>query len=240
MYVIKIEKFEGPLDLLLQLIENQELDISKISLAQVTDQYIEHLRQIQDPRELADFLVVAAKLLWIKSKILLPSFELENEEGNDLLDQLKIYKEFLEASQKIHKIILKRNFTFVHERIYMQRNEIIFHPPKWLTKFKLAEILKEFLENFEPFIDLPKAVLEKTISIQESIARIKALIQKHVEVSFRSLIKNAKNKVEVIVNFLALLELVKRRVIVVDQNEMFGEINIRSSSFAVTQGDHHL
>lgn len=231
MYHIKIEKFEGPLDLLLRLIEDQKFDISEISLAQVTDQYVEHLREIQNPGELADFLVVAAKLLWIKSKILLPSLDLEGEEECDLESQLKIYKEYLEASFKIHKIILEKNFIFVHERLPVQKKDVIFNPPKWLNKFKLAEVLKKFLINLEPIVILPKAVLEKTISIQESIARIKNLIQKRIEVSFGSVIKNAKNKIEIIVNFLALLELVKQKTIAVRQNEMFGDINIQRKDY---------
>jgi segregation and condensation protein A len=227
MYKIKTEKFEGPLDLLLRLIEDQKFDISEISLAQVTDQYVERLKEIRNPGELADFLVVAAKLLWIKSKILLPSLDLGGEEECDLESQLKIYKEYLEASFKIHKMILGKNFAFVHERLPVQKNDVIFNPPKWLNKSKLAEVLKKFLINLEPIIVLPKAVLEKTISIQESIAKIKDLIQKRLEISFGSVIKNAKNKIEIIVNFLALLELVKQKTIAVNQNKMFGDINIQ-------------
>ncbi len=227
MYTVKLEKFEGPLDLLLRLIEEQKLDISEISLARVTDQYIEHLKEIQDPGELADFLVVAAKLLWIKSKLLLPMLGPEEGEGCDLESQLKIYKEYLEASSRIHKIILKRNFTHVHDRLPIQRKEIIFNPPKWLNKFKLEKTLREILVSLEPIVNLPKAVLKKTISIQESITQIKNLIQKQIEVSFSSIIKNAKDKIEVIVNFLALLELVKQRVIAVQQDGVFKDINIQ-------------
>lgn len=229
MYIIKTEKFEGPLDLLLRLIEDQKLDISGISLARITDQYIEHLKQIQNPDELADFLVVAAKLLWIKSKMLLPSLEPEEPEGYDLENQLKIYKEYLEASFKIHKIILKKDFTFVHERLPIQRKEVIFNPPKWLDKFKLVKTLKEILINLEPIVNLPKAAIKKAISIQESIDKIKNLIQKHAEISFNSLVRGAKNKVEVIVNFLALLELIKQKTVLIRQEKVFGDINIKAS-----------
>ena len=97
MYEIKTEQFQGPLDLLLSLIESQKLDISQIALAQVTDQYLTYLDQAQDigATELADFLVVAAKLMYMKSKLLLPSLvDEELEEGPDLETQLREYQKF--------------------------------------------------------------------------------------------------------------------------------------------------
>ena len=91
---IRVENFEGPLDLLLQLIEQDELDITKVSLLEVTEQYINYLEEVEDkePEMLADFLLIAAKLLYIKSKVLLPEIELENEDEIDLVEQLKCIK----------------------------------------------------------------------------------------------------------------------------------------------------
>ena len=105
MHPIKLEQFEGPLELLLELIQDQKLDITQVSLAAVADQYLEyiHAQPKWDPDELADFLVVAAKLLLIKSKVLLPNLDL-GEEGEDALAlerQLKLLKQYLEASQKV-------------------------------------------------------------------------------------------------------------------------------------------
>ncbi|MFZ5364219.1 MAG: segregation and condensation protein A, partial [Patescibacteria group bacterium] len=139
MYQIKIEKFEGPFDLLLQMIEKEEMNITEISLARIADQFILYLEQMENlnPAEMADFLVVAAKLLWIKSKALLPSLEVEGEDGSDLATQLKIYKEYRDASLVIHKMILKRRFTFVRERPPLGAGDILFNPPIWLTKDKL-------------------------------------------------------------------------------------------------------
>ena len=116
----KLEQFEGPLDLLLQLIEDQKLEITNISLAQVTDQYIQYLNHAHDlrPEDLADFLVVAAKLLYLKSRALLPALRLDEEEADagELEKQLKIYKEYLDASKKIEQMIKAGHFAFAREK----------------------------------------------------------------------------------------------------------------------------
>ena len=104
MYKVKLEKFEGPLDLLLQLIESADLDITEISLSQVADQFMRYLIEVENknPDELADFLVAASRLLLIKSRILLPNLHIEDEgEAMELEIQLKIYKEYYEANLAI-------------------------------------------------------------------------------------------------------------------------------------------
>ena len=229
MYQVKIEKFEGPFDLLLQMIEKEEVSITEISLAKIADQFIGYIEQMDNlnPAEMADFLVVAAKLLWIKSKALLPSLELEGDDGSDLAEQLKIYKEYRDASLAIHKMILKKRFTFVRERPPLTSGDILFNPPVWLTKEKLAEVIRGIIEDLEPVVRLPRGVVRAAISIHEKIQQIKDLIREDIEIKFHAVIAKAKNKVEVIVNFLAVLELLKQRHIVVRQEEMFGEINIK-------------
>lgn len=229
MYKIKLEKFEGPLDLLLHLIEEEEMDISEISLAHITDQYIEYLERMEDvdPREMADFLVVAAKLLWIKSKTLLPSLETDEADGSDLAAQLKIYKEYHDASLIIQKMIAKKQFTFVREKPPLAFGETFFNPPAWLTGEKLVGVMREIISDLEPIVRLPRGVVKSAISIQEKIQQIRDLIRGKIEIKFYSIVKKAKSRVEVIVNFLAVLELLKHRHIIVTQEKMFGEINIK-------------
>ena len=102
--VYKLEKFEGPLDLLLQLIESADLDITEVALSKVADQFMEYLEQVEEKNseEMADFLVVASRLLLIKSRILMPALHLdEDDEVIGLEEQLKIYREYYEASKKI-------------------------------------------------------------------------------------------------------------------------------------------
>lgn len=226
-YKIKIEKFEGPLDLLLQLIEQQQLDITEVSLSSVTEQYLNYLNQAAElnPEELADFLVVAAKLLVIKSRALLPTLAIEEEEGTDLEIQLKIYKEFYEASKILHKRILRKKFSFPRERTLINIKKV-FNPPRHLTVDKMKELFLGVLKEIEQWVSLPKEVMIKTISIREKIENIKRLILAQATLSFRNILTNAKNKTEVIVTFLALLELVKQRTIIVVQEKVFEDIVI--------------
>ncbi len=229
MYEIKTEKFAGPLDLLLRMIEEEQMDITEISLAKIADQYVEHLERMENlnPAEMADFLVVAAKLLWIKSKSLLPSLDIEGEEGSDLAKQILIYKEYRDASLLVHQMILKKHFTFVRERPPIGAGDVFFNPPVWLTKEKLLQVIREIIEDLEPVVRLPRGVVKSAISIQEKIREIRDLIHKNLEIRFHHMVAKAKNKVEIIVNFLAVLELLKQRHIVVKQEEMFGEIHIK-------------
>ncbi len=222
---VKIENFEGPLDLLLQLIEDQEMDISQISLAEVTDQYIHYMDEIEkeSPEKLADFLVVAAKLLYIKSKVLLPSMEIE-EDAEELEYQLKIYREYLEASQQVQKIISKKKFAYFKDKPVI--TEPIFSPPQKLTTAKMAEFFRGVLGRLEPIMKIPERSIKKAISIKAKISEIKDLILSKAQLSFHDILTHSKDKSEKIVSFLALLELVKQKDITVDQGGLFTDINI--------------
>ncbi len=227
-YQIKLEKFEGPLDLLLQFIEQERLDITEVSLAKVTDQYLGYLNQTADisTEELADFLVVAAKLLLIKSKILLPQLEVDAEEASDLEQQLRIYKEFYEASKVLQKRIVKKHFLYPRERMIV-RIDKVFNPPKSITSETLSKIFRGVLASLEPWVNLPREVVTKTISIRERIANIQQMIQEKMRMRFGELLRSANNKTEVIVTFLAILELVKQRSIAVVQEGIFDDIVVQ-------------
>lgn len=228
IYQFKLEQFEGPLDLLLQLIEEEKMDITKVSLAKVTDQFIEYINnsEYMNSDEVADFLVVASKLLLIKSKILLPNLDIDDEEASDLEKQLKIYKEYFEASQKIESLIRKRRFTFAREkpiRVITPK----FSPPKDFGLEQMQAMFLGVLKSIEPIVNLPKDVIKRTISINEKIRQISNMILEKVTFSFKKLIGKNSNKLDIIVSFLALLELVKQRNIVVEQVGIFEEIEIK-------------
>ncbi len=230
MYKISVEQFEGPLDLLLHLIEQEKLEITKISLAQVTEQYIQVLQQAKDSQiktdELADFLVVAARLLLIKSRALLPFLQWEEEdEGEELTAQLKIYKEYLEATKVLQKIIAKKKFSFSRDKL-LTLEDIGFAPPPKLTAARLAEMFRQVLSGLEPWLNFPSEVIRKTISIQEKIQQIREKISQQATSNFSEILKDAKNKTEVIISFLALLELMKQRIIFVKQDKTFDDITI--------------
>ncbi len=230
-YNIQLEQFEGPLDLLLQLIEQEKMDITQVCLAAVTDQYLEYLNSSQriSPEELADFLVVAAKLLLIKSRVLLPSLEIDEEEGIDLEKQLKIYKEFYEASTVLQKMIGKKKFLYTRDRMVTQVDKV-FNPPASLNQEKMHEIMEAIISGLEPWVGLPSEVITRTISIKERIRNIQQMIRDQATINFGQLLKQSKNKTEVIVTFLALLELVKQRAVAVAQEGVFDDIVVKPVS----------
>lgn len=229
MYRVKVEKFEGPLDLLLQLIEQNKLDITEVSLAQVTEQYLQTLHASKEHISagiLADFLVIAAKLLILKSKALLPYLMEEEDEGElELAEQLRIYRQYYEASKAISKMIAKKRFSFSRPKLFVSE-ELGFHPPLGVTTRRLYKIFQEILREIGPFIDLPKSIVRKTIHITEKIQRIRDVITREARISFSKLLAESKNRTEIIVSFLALLELVKQKIVAIRQDHLFQDIYI--------------
>ncbi|MFH1537239.1 MAG: ScpA family protein [Patescibacteria group bacterium] len=229
-YRVKLEQFQGPLDLLLQLIEKEELKIAEISLAKVTKQYIDHLETIEElyPEELADFLVIATKLLLLKSRTLLPYLEIDDdEEETDLEEQLRIYREYANASKVVDAILRKGKFSYSRAHIKFQSEEVIFSPPKkQLTVSDLRELFNEALKALEPIVRLPKAAIEKALTMKEKICVIQNLLEKGVNTTFNDLTQESKNKTDIVITFLAILELVKKQMICVKQDEHCEDIKI--------------
>lgn len=227
MYQVKLEKFEGPLHLLLELIENNDLDVSQISLAKIADEYINYVNSQQGIplEELSDFLLVASKLIYIKSKALLPylSWGDEEDEAVGLEEQLKLYKEFLNASRKIEEMIKQKKFFFARERVVVPKG---FYPPPKVTAGVLKNIYVEILKRIEPFIKMGKEIKDKVISIRQKIEDLKMQIGRRAKLGFQEFVGKAKNKTEVIVSFLALLELIKQKIVSAEQNDLFQDIQI--------------
>ena len=227
---IRVDQFEGPLDLLLQLIEEQQMDITAMSLANITEQFLHYVRSLQekDPTNLASYLVIAAKLLVIKSKALLPSLDLgieEEEAAFDLTQQLLLYKKFKEIGKYLKKMDLKRKQSWTREADFADR--VTFYPDPDVNVTALHNSLKKVADELKEIIRHPKQVLEEVISISEKIEQVQKLISEKIETNLSTLLKDAKNKTEVIVIFLALLELIKQKVLVVDQDAMFSDITIK-------------
>lgn len=232
MYEIKLEKFNGPLDLLLRLIEQEELDITQVSLSQVTDQYLVYLGEIEkvNPEEIADFLVVAAKLLFIKSRLLLPTLPLTaDDSGPSLEEQLKIYREYLEAGRLIDKMWKEGRVAWVRLAPLTSAKTTEFFAPPGLTAHLLAQALTKVISYLEPIINLPEVTMRKAISIQEKILEFKNMVLEKLRISWKVLTSGSQDKTEVIVTFLALLELIKQRQVVAEQPELFEDIVILKS-----------
>lgn len=231
MLNIKVGEFQGPLGLLLQIIEKEEMDITQVSLAKIADQYIEYIKKSENinTEEMADFLVVAARLLLIKSKALLPYlYPEEEEEIEELERQLKMYKEFLEAMKQVEKMIGKKKFMFAREfnRKAIMANINLFSPPKNLQAKDLKMIFEDLLGRVKPPEKLKEEKLERKINIEDKIKAIQELVFTRMKTNFAEILKNAESKTEVIVSFLAMLELIKQRDITVEQEGLFNEILI--------------
>lgn len=226
---IFLEKFEGPLDLLLQLIEKDKLNITEISLAKITDQYLAYIHEkVIASEEVADFLLIAAKLIYLKSKYLLPNFVAQEEDdGLSLAKQLKIYRQYYDASKLINKMWLDKNHLAYQRNVDLKAYlEFGFLPPKNVKTQNLHDYFQAVLARIETIVNLPKVVMARAISIGEKIKQIKDLINQKQNLLFSHLKPANNNKTEVIVNFLAILELVKQKEIVVQQSDLFADFNI--------------
>jgi segregation and condensation protein A len=231
MYQVALPVFEGPLDLLLHLIEREELDITQVSLAQITNQYLEHLAQLseRDPDNLADFLVVAAKLLLIKSRVLLPrpptsAYPEEEDVGEDLVRQLIEYKRFKEAAIWLRTLDEEGCHSFVR---------LAGMPPLEksvdLGEVSLDDLLvavREVLAIKPPAPSVDNAVAPISITIADQIALLERETAHGRPVSFRRLLEQSTSRLEVIVTLLALLEMVKQLRVTIAQDRLFGDIQI--------------
>ncbi len=219
---VDIGQFNGPLDLLLQLIEKEELDITTISLAKIADEYFSYIKAHEfNPIELADFLVVASRLIYIKSKALLPYLIIEEEEEQSLEDQLKLYREYVLASKAVELILKKQATLYSREKIPA---EAAFRPPYKLTPAGLKEVMERIVHLLEPIMKIPAAIIQKTISIKDRMEQLKEKLSKNAVAGFSHFVKDVKNRMEVVVSFLAVLELLKQRFVSVEQGELFSEI----------------
>jgi segregation and condensation protein A len=226
----KIQQFEGPLDLLLSLIEEQKLDITQIALAQVTEQFLAYIRELKDldPTIIADYLTIAARLLVIKSKAILPSLEVETDEeesGQDLAAKLILYKQFREVARYLKKLDNRRRQSFT--RTLQFEEKINFYPDPDIAPAILHSSILKILQGLKELDSLPKAKIREAISIQEKIDQLQSSLSGQIETRLSDLLASAKNKSEIIITFLALLELIKQKIFMVEQETLFTDITIK-------------
>ena len=238
---VTVQGFEGPLDLLLFLIEEGQLDITGISLAAVTEQYLERIKHAGDiPAEhLADFILVAATLLLLKSKRLFPDLVLTEEEEERILnleEQLQQYRKFRAVAKEFLRLWERRNFLHSRERFLGLAP--MFAPPVGLDRIGLRSALTSVLDHLPHLEILTEEVVRQVVSIEECIRDIQALIARRVALTFGEVAQNAGSRLEVIVSFLALLELVKQRMIAARQAQPFRDILVSRHPSASSQTVH--
>lgn len=233
-YKIELAVFEGPLDLLLELITHAELDITKIALAQVTEQYLAYLNQVSEHElgELSNFLVIATRLLLIKSEALLPRpperEEGEEDPGDALALQLIAYKKY----KQVALLLAEREKRGV--RTYLR----LAPSPRVAAQIDfsdygvndLYEAFVEVLSAIPKSESFEKAITPPNISIRAIIAKIVDQLRKKRRTTFSQLLKSTSSRIEIVVSFLAVLELVKQRKVRVTQEKVFGEIEISTGS----------
>ena len=229
-FQIRQEKFEGPLGLLLELIEKEKLAISEISLAKVTDDYVQYVKSLEklDPEQLAEFLVVAAQLMLIKSRSLLPALKFSEEEEasvEELEKRLAEYQRMREVAKELKKVEARRMQIFTREAY--RGMEPVFYPPPKLTFVMLRDAFTSFLSSLPKFEKLAEEKIRYIISLEERITHIKSFLQNTLVRAFSDIVKGSKEKVEVIVSFLAVLELAKQKFIALEQEMPFADITVK-------------
>lgn len=236
-YNVQLKVYEGPLDLLYDMISKQKIDIKDISIIDITKQYINYITALEkmDLEIASEFITMASKLLEIKSRYLLYKQKDNNEVEDprlELMEKLEEYKKFKLASQD-----LKDNITYVDDLYYRKKEEIVIDDNMDLDDISidaikniLPYILKVKSEENKPQKDekLEKIVRGRIVPVEEKIAYIREIISRDNEVSFIKVIENV-DKDEVIATFLSVLELIKSREIVVYQNLFFDDILIKKN-----------
>lgn len=233
-YQVTLEKFSGPLDLLLNLVEEERLSVNEISLAKIAEQYIAYLKSLEEAskEELAAFLVVAATLILIKSRSLLPNIALTEEEETDIKGlerRLKTYQFFRELSLRIRELNKQGEHLFGREA-YAGMSAVFF-PPEGVNSAVLQKTLIELMRSVPQKESLPEETLLKTISMEDKMAELRERLNKFMEFTFSAFGGDEKKgKLEVIVSFLAMLELIKQGFMMFEQKKLFGSIRLQKNS----------
>jgi len=228
-FQLRLPVFEGPLDLLLYLVEKEQLDITEVALVQVTDQYLAYLRsgdQI-DADALAEFIAIGARLIYLKSKALLPKPPAPGEEeediAGDLVRRLQEYRRFKEAAGHLRS--REEEGTRAYPRLAPPPDLPLPTGLDGVTLQLLAEIVQEVLERQPP--EEPEAVIEREpVTLEQKVAELSLTLQRRGRVSFRSFIAASRSRSEVVVAFLAVLELIKALRAQAEQDTLFGDIQL--------------
>lgn len=232
VYKVHTLNFEGPFGVLLNLIEERKLFINEISLAEVTEEYLKYINGLSslDPAEIASFIVVAATLILIKSKSLLPNLNLTTEEESDirsLEDRLKLFEMYSRLSGNIKNSFGKEIIFAPLERKNLET--LIFLPDSQITRESMMVFARGALGKIPQKVFLPKVEVRKVISLEEMITKLTDRIENSMKFNFKEFAGKAETKEEkvvVIVSFLAMLELVRQGILNVAQENNFEDIVI--------------
>lgn len=229
-YVLNIDSFAGPLEKLLELIEKKKMEITRVSLAEITADFLEYVKKLEniEPRVLSDFIAVAARLILIKSKSLLPEMELtdkEEESIEELEQKIKIYKEIKSAGKLFYQLWLDDRRSFSRELLFGLKEGGFFYPPPSLELCVLNQNLERLNQvlSTNRFEEAEKKIISFEHYVNLLLKRVKAGSSKFSDLS------RGKNKSETVGLFLALLYLLKDKLFEIRQEGRFSDILIISS-----------
>ena len=233
-FSVAIPVFNGPLDLLLDLIEKRKLFVNDVSLSQVTDDFVKYIETHEEfpISESAEFILVASTLMLIKSRSLLPSLPLTEEETasiEDLEDRLKLYQKVKELTVELKKLYGQK---IIFEKEPKRSEIIVFSPDSKTDVENLSNVLMHLLNTLPKKEALPKTTIKKIITLEQMIEKLSERIAKGMRMKF-SEVYSKEEKVNTIVGFLAVLELVKRGVLRVNQEVKHGEIEMETDKIGV-------
>lgn len=227
-YSIKTEHFEGPLELLIELVEKRKLLINNINLAAVTDEYIAQVNQMQEQSlpHTAQFITLAATLLLIKSRSLLPVLELTDEEEtsiSDLEGRLRLYQIYRDIA-----LTLQTDFgtRMMYEPEYTPPRAALFLPDDFCSLSALEEAMGRAVHNLPKPVAKQTAKVRQTITLEEMMDSLRTRIEKQVKASFFQMNIEEPERKTVIVGFLAILELFKQGNVLITQVDRFYDIEI--------------
>lgn len=243
-YKVRLEIFEGPLDLLLYLIKKDEVDIHQISIERITGQYLAYIKtfRLLNIDLASEFIVMAANLMYIKSRTLLPRSEQPPEEDAeeddprwDLIRQLIEYKKFKDAAGFLSLREAEQEGRFAHQP---ERADSLAAEPPPLAEVSIFDLIRAFqnvLKRFEESHDLGD-IVDDRFTVADKIESLLATIPPGGSLSFEALFDQASSRTEVIVTFLAVLELMKLNQLEVAQDHILGAIEIRRKNHAAEPG----
>ncbi len=240
IFKVKQEVFEGPVEVLLELIEKRKLFVNDVSLASVTDDFIQYMQSVgMQANEAANFLAVAATLILIKARSLLPNLELTLEETESITDlerRVVLYQIISHVSADLIKAYGKK-ISFEGVR---RLTGVVFAPDQKLTLDQLPQLIAEMLGRVPPpAVKKPEARVYKTISITEVLSTLQDRIERALSTSFNAIrvaspdMDEHSQKVYTIVSFLGMLELVRRGIVAAEQSELFEDITLQKSEALV-------
>ncbi len=240
-YELQLGEFSGPLDTLLELIESRKMDISRLSLATVTDDFLKYIKTLEEtsPVLLADFIVVASQLILLKSKSLLPELPLTHEEEGSLEEleaRLKAYREFKEAGKVISTLwktgsyeASRPYFLSIARNLPRAEARSVFYPGNTLTMENLLQGLGRLAHSLEKIILEEEMIRDTVVTLEEKMHHILERLRQIEETTFSDL-SALGDRSEIVVAFLAILHLAREQAITIEQSEHFSDIIIKPNS----------